>query len=122
MSRSFNQVILVGNIGRDAETRQAGNAKVTQFSVATSHRFKQGEEWKEETNWTNVVAWNQERVAEFLVKGKQVFVRGRLQTRSYDDKEGKKVYATEVIAEEITLLGGDRGRDSQQDSFNPDTF
>ena len=108
-SRSVNKVILIGNLGRDAETKfTASGAAVTRFAVATTRSWKdqQSNEWKEETNWTNVVLWRQENVANYLTKGKQVFVEGRLQTRSYDDKDGKKVYATEVVAEEVILLGG----------------
>ena len=59
-----------------------------------------------ETNWRDVTVWRQENLANYLTKGKQVYVEGRLQTRSYDDKDGKKVYATDVIAEDILLLGG----------------
>ena len=108
-SRSVNKVILVGNLGRDAETKfTPSGAAVTKFAVATTRSWKdqQTNEWKEETNWTNVVVWKQENLANYLLKGKQVYVEGRLQTRSYDDKDGKKVYATEVIADEIILLGG----------------
>jgi single-strand DNA-binding protein len=108
-SRSVNKVLLIGNLGRDAETKfTPSGVSVTRFSVATTRSFKdqQTNEWKEETNWTNVVLWRQENVANYLTKGKQVYVEGRLQTRSYDDKDGKKVYATEVVAEEIILLGG----------------
>jgi single-strand DNA-binding protein len=108
-SRSVNKVILIGNLGRDAETKfTPSGVAATRFSVATSRRWKdkESEEWKEETNWTNVVLWRAENLANYLLKGKQVYVEGRLQTRSYDDKDGKKVYATEVIAEEVVLLGG----------------
>ncbi len=108
-SRSVNKVILIGNLGRDAETKfTPSGAAVTKFAVATTYRWKdqQSNEWKEETNWTNVVLWRQENLANYLVKGKQVFVEGRLRTHSYDDKDGKKVYATEVVAEEVILLGG----------------
>ena len=108
-SRSVNKVILVGNLGRDAETKfTPSGAAFTRFSVATTRSWKdqQTNEWKEETNWTNVVVWRQENVANYLTKGKQVYVEGRLQTRSYDDKDGKKVYTTEVVADEIILLGG----------------
>lgn len=108
-SRSVNKVILVGNLGRDAETKfTPSGAAVTRFSVATTRSWKdqQSNEWKEETNWTNVVLWRQEGLSNYLTKGKQVYVEGRLQTRSYDDKDGKKVYATEVVAEEVILLGG----------------
>jgi single-strand DNA-binding protein len=117
-SRSVNKVILVGHLGRDAETRftPAGIA-VTSFSVATNRRWKdqQTGEWKEETDWANVVLWRQENLANYLTKGKQVYVEGRLQTRSYDDKEGKKQYRTEVVADDVILLGG-RGGDGGQDS------
>ncbi len=108
-SRSVNKVILVGNLGRDAETKfTPSGASVTRFSVATTRSWKDqaSNEWKEETNWTNVVLWRQENLANYLTKGKQVYVEGRLQTRSYDDKDGKKVYTTEVVADDVLLLGG----------------
>ncbi|HSU33640.1 MAG TPA: single-stranded DNA-binding protein [Bryobacteraceae bacterium] len=108
-SRSVNKVILVGNLGRDAETKfTPSGASVTRFSVATTRRWKdqQTNDWKEETNWTNVSVWRQEKLANYLTKGKQVYVEGRLQSRSYDDKDGKKVYTTEVVADDVILLGG----------------
>jgi single-strand DNA-binding protein len=108
-SRSVNKVILVGHLGRDAETKfTPGGAAVTRFSVATNRRWKdqQSGEWKEETDWTNIVLWRSENLANYLTKGKQVYVEGRIHTRSYDDKDGKKVYATEVVAEDVILLGG----------------
>ena len=116
-SRSVNKVILVGNLGRDAETKfTPSGAAVTRFSVATTRSWKdqQTNEWKDETNWTNVIVWRQENVANYLTKGKQVYVEGRIQTRSYEDKDGKKVYATEVVADEIILLGG-RGEGGGQE-------
>ncbi len=108
-SRSVNKVILVGHLGKDAETRFTPQGiSVTQFSVATSRRWKdqQSGDWKEDTNWSDVVLWRQENLANYLTKGKQVYVEGRLQTRSYDDKEGNKRYRTEVVADEVILLGG----------------
>ncbi|MBM3776054.1 MAG: single-stranded DNA-binding protein [Acidobacteria bacterium] len=112
-SRSVNKVILIGNLGRDAETRftPSGVAR-TLFSVATSRRWKdqQSGEWKEETDWSNVVLWRTENLSPYLLKGKQVYVEGRLQTRNYEDKDGKKVYVTEVVADEVILLGGGAGR------------
>ena len=111
-SRSVNKVILIGNLGRDAETSYtASQVSVTKFSVATSRRWKdqQSGEWKEETDWTRVTLWRGENVAPYLTKGTQVYIEGRLQTRSYDDKDGKKVWATDVVAEELILLGGRRG-------------
>lgn len=117
-SRSVNKVILVGNLGKDAETRftPSGSARTT-FAVATSRRWKdqQTGEWKEETDWHNVVLWRSENLANYLTKGKQIYVEGRLQTRSYDDKDGNKRYTTEVVAEEVILLGG-RGEVPSGDS------
>src|SRR5213075_2793588 len=108
-SRSVNKVTLIGHLGRDAETAYtASQTAVTKFSVATNRRWKDqaSGEWKEETNWTNVVLWRGENVAPYLTKGKQIYVEGRLQTRSYDDKDGKKNWITEVVADEVILLGG----------------
>ncbi len=111
-SRSVNKVILVGNLGKDAETRftPQGAARTT-FSVATSRRWKdqQTGEWKEETDWHNIVLWRSENVATYLTKGKKVYLEGRLQTRSYDDKDGNKRYSTEVVADDVILLGGREG-------------
>jgi single-strand DNA-binding protein len=124
MSRSVNKVILIGNLGRDAETKfTPSGASVTKFTVATTRRWKdqQSGEFKEETNWSNVTVWRQENLANYLTKGKQVYVEGRLQTRSYEDKDGKKVYATDVVADEVILLGGrgDAGSgDAPQTSFS----
>ena len=108
-SRSVNKVILLGHLGKDAETRftPSGVARST-FTIATNRRWKdqQSGEWKEETDWHNVVLWRSENLANYLLKGKQVYVEGRLQTRSYDDKEGQKRYMTEVVADDLILLGG----------------
>lgn len=111
-TRSVNKVILVGNIGKDAEQKftQSGTS-VANFSVATARRFKQGDEWKEETDWHRVVLWGNEGVVQYLQKGKQVYIEGRLQTRSYE-KDGEKRYQTEVVAEEVILLSG--SKDAQQ--------
>ncbi len=120
MARSVNKVILVGNLGRDSETKftRSGTA-VTNFSIATTRSWKNAntEEWVEETNWTNVVLWEQQNVAAYLTKGKHVYVDGRLQTRSYEDKDGRKVYVTEVIANEVLLLGGKT--EAQSDAAEP---
>src|SRR5579884_4300567 len=113
-SRSLNKVHLIGHLGRDAETRfTPSGAAFTRFSVATNRRWKdqQTGEWKEETDWVNVVLWRAENLANYLTRGKQVYVEGRIQTRNYDDKDGKKVYVTEVVADDVILLGG-RGEGS----------
>lgn len=109
MPRSVNKVILIGNLGRDAETKftPSGQARTT-FSIATSRQWKdrQTGEMREQTDWHNVVVWGQERVAEYLKKGKQVFIEGRLTTRSYESNEGKTNYITEVVSDNLMLLGG----------------
>ncbi|HLK18036.1 MAG TPA: single-stranded DNA-binding protein [Bryobacteraceae bacterium] len=120
-SRSVNKVILIGHLGRDAETKfTPAGVSMTKFSVATNRRWKdqQTGEWKEETDWANVVLWRQENLANYLTKGKQVYVEGRLQTRSWDDKDGKKQYMTEVVADDVILLGG-RGGDGGSEGSQP---
>src|ERR1041385_1705871 len=108
-SRSVNKVILLGNLGKDAETKftPSGGAR-SAFTIATSRRWKdqQSGEWKEETDWHNIVLWRAENLANYLLRGKQVYLEGRLQTRSYEDKDGKKQWFTEVVAEDVILLGG----------------
>ncbi|HZS51340.1 MAG TPA: single-stranded DNA-binding protein [Bryobacterales bacterium] len=111
-SRSVNKVILLGHLGRDAEIKYTPNgASRCTFTLATSRRWKdqQTGEWKEETDWHNVVLWRSENVAPHLQKGKQVYVEGRLQTRSWEDKDGNKRYTTEIIADNLILLGGRGG-------------
>src|ERR1044071_9344277 len=115
-SRSVNKVILLGNLGKDAETKftPSGIARTT-LAIATSRRWKdqQTGEFKEVTDWHNVVMWRAENLANYLLKGKQVYVEGRLQSRSWEDKDGQKRYITEVVADELILLGGGgRGGDS----------
>lgn len=114
-SRSVNKVILIGHLGKDAETRYTpSNVACTNFTLATNRRWKdqQTGEWKEETDWHNVVLWRSENVATYLTKGKQVYVEGRLQTRAYEDKDGQKRYRTEVIADDVILLSSG-GRDAE---------
>ena len=109
-SRSVNKVILIGNLGKDAESKFTPNGtSVATFSIATSWRQKdqQTGEWKDQTDWHNIVLWRSENVVPYLTKGTQVYIEGRLHTRSYE-KDGKKQYFTEVIAEELILLGGKR--------------
>ena len=114
-SRSVNKVILIGRLGKDAESKfTPSGTSVATFSIATSWRNKdqQTGEWKEHTDWHNIVLWRSENVAPYLTKGTQVYVEGRLQTRNYENKEGRKVYVTEVVAEELILLGGRQGGES----------
>ena len=111
-SRSVNKVILLGHLGKDAETKfTTGGVARSTFTIATNRRWKdqQTGEWKEETEWHNVVLWRAENLANYLQKGKQVYVEGRLQTRSWEDKEGQKRYTTEVVCDDLVLLGSGRG-------------
>jgi single-strand DNA-binding protein len=122
MARSVNKVILIGNLGKDAETKfTAGGTPVTKFTLATQRRWKDQAtgDWKEETEWHNITLWKQEAVAQYLQKGKQVYVEGRLRTSSYEDKEGQKRSYTEVVCEELMLLssGGGRGGDDSGGGF-----
>jgi single-strand DNA-binding protein len=105
MAGTMNKVILVGRLGKNAETKSVNDTTVTKFSVATENRFKRGDEWVTETDWHNVTIWRSGKLAEYLTKGKQVIVEGRLQTRKYE-KDGETRYSTEIVAESVGLLGG----------------
>lgn len=104
-----NKVILVGNLGRDPEIRSTPSGQnVANFSVATTRRWKDRDgNRQEKTEWHNIVAWGKqaEIAGQYLTKGKQVFVEGRLETRSWE-KDGQKHYRTEVICDQFTMLGG----------------
>ena len=110
---SVNKVILVGNLGRDAELRYTpGGAPVATLNMATTEVWNdKGGQRQEKTEWHRVVLWGKtaESLSEYLTKGKQIYVEGRLQTRQWDDKDGNKRYTTEIKADRITLLGGGGG-------------
>ena len=99
---SLNKAMIIGNLGRDPEMRYTPNGQaVTQFTVAVNRNYKDGAgEWVEETEWFRVVAWGPlaERAAEYLRKGRKVYVEGRLQTRQWEGQDGQKRYTTELIA------------------------
>jgi len=110
---SVNKVILVGNLGRDAELRYTpGGAAVATLNMATTEVWndKAGQR-QEKTEWHRVVLWGKsaESLSEYLTKGKQIYVEGRLQTRQWDDKDGNKRYTTEIRGDRIVLLGGGGG-------------
>lgn len=110
---SVNKVILVGNLGRDAELRYTpGGAAVANFSIATTETWtdKNSGERREQTEWHRVVLWGKqaETLNEYLKKGRQIYVEGRLQTRQWDDRDGNKRYTTEVRSDRLVLLGGRR--------------
>ncbi len=110
---SVNKVILVGNLGRDAELRYTpGGAAVATLNMATTEVWndKSGQR-QEKTEWHRVVLWGKtaESLNEYLTKGKQIYVEGRLQTRQWDDKDGNKRYTTEIRGDRVVLLGGGGG-------------
>ena len=114
MARGINKVILVGNLGKDPEIRySASGAAIANITIATSDNWKdkQTGEKQERTEWHRVVFFNRlaEVVGEYLKKGSQVYVEGRLQTRKWQDKEGQDKYTTEIVASEMQMLGSRGG-------------
>ena len=109
MARSVNKVILLGRLGKDPElTYIPSGQSVAKFTMATNRSYKdKSGEWKEETDWHNMVAWGKlgEICAQYLAKGRQAYVEGQIRTRSWEDREGKKRTTTEIIASEVVLLG-----------------
>ncbi len=114
MARGINKVILVGNLGQDPETRYMPNGKaVTNLRIATSESWKdkQTGEQREQTEWHSIVMYDRlaEIAAEYLRKGSQVYVEGKLRTRKWQDKEGRDRYTTEIQANEMQMLGARGG-------------
>ncbi len=150
---SLNKVMLIGNVGRDPEVRyldgQSGSAKVATFTLATTERYRdRNNELRENTEWHNIVAWrgNADVCEKYVRKGTQLFIEGRIRTRSWDDQTGNKRYTTEIIADNLQMLGkksdnpgaqqggyqtpgqsqqpayqqpGQQGYQSQQQAYNP---
>ena len=109
---SLNKVMLIGNVGRDPEVRyldgQNGNAKVATFTLATTERYRdRNGETRENTEWHNIVTWRStaDVVEKYVRKGTQLYIEGRIRTRSWDDQSGNKRYTTEIIADTLQLLG-----------------
>ncbi|MBN1679841.1 MAG: single-stranded DNA-binding protein [Anaerolineae bacterium] len=126
MARGLNKVMIIGTLGRDPELRYTPSGRpVASFSVATSRTWTSAEgERREETEWFNVVAWGQlaEICKTHLSKGQQTYVEGRLQTRGWEDENGVRHYRTELVANEMILLGDRRSPQEfdQSDDFNED--
>lgn len=114
MAKGVNKVFLLGNVGKDPEIRATANGMtVASFSLATADRAKDSTgNWVDKTEWHNLVAFQRtaEIVRDYVKKGSQIFVEGKIQTRSWDDKEsGQKKYRTEILVNELSLLGGKPG-------------
>ncbi len=123
MSKSLNKVMLIGNLGKDPELRfTSSGVPVATFTIATNESWKdQDGNLQERTEWHNIVAWRKlaEICGEWLKKGKKVYIEGRIQTRSYDDKNtGAKKYMTEVVADSMIMLDG-KGAGTAQESSAP---
>lgn len=114
-----NKVIIVGNLGRDPELRYTqGGTPVAQLSLATTRTYtNRNNERVDDTEWHRVVVWGKqaESCNQYLEKGRQVYVEGRLQTRSWDDNDGNKRYTTEIVAESVQFLGGGANRRDRND-------
>jgi single-strand DNA-binding protein len=112
MARGLNKVLLIGHLGRDPEMRYTPSGRpVTSFSLSTSRSWTSNDgERREETEWFNIVAWGNlaEICNQYLTKGQQVYIEGRLQTRGWEDETGKKHFRTEVVANEMIMLGNRR--------------
>lgn len=118
--RSLNRVQILGRLGKDAEGSftPAGH-HVAKFSAATTKTWKDasGEE-KSQTNWINFVMWRKEKLSAYLTKGTRVYVEGALTTRSYDGNDGKRIYVTEVVVDELILLGDGKGKSDADDQYH----
>ena len=115
MAKGINKVLLLGNVGKDPEIRStAGGMTVASFTLATADRQKDAQgNWADKTEWHNLVCFQRtaEVVRDYVKKGTQLFIEGKIQTRSWDDKEsGQKKYRTEILVNELSLLGGGSGR------------
>lgn len=124
MARGLNKVMIIGQVGREPEMRYTPSGRpVTSFSVATSRTWTSAEgERREETEWFNVVAWGNlaEICKSHLGKNQQVYVEGRLQTRGWEDESGKKHFRTELVANEMILLGERRTHHTEYDYDDAD--
>lgn len=108
---SVNKVLLIGHLGSDPELKHtSSNRAVCNMNIATNESFKgKGGERQERTEWHRVTVWGDqaEHCSKYLEKGRSVYVEGRLQTRSWEDKDGKKRYSTDIVADRVVFLGGE---------------
>ncbi len=122
MFGDVNNVTLLGNVTRDPDLRYTpSGAAVLSFGLATNRRYKKGEEWVDEPSFHNIVIWNNaESLAKRIKKGTRIYVEGRLQTRSWDDKDGKKQYKTEVVVNRIILVARFEGDNQSYGTVSSD--
>ncbi len=123
MPKSVNKVIMVGNVGKDPEVKYtASGTAVAKFNLATNEGFKdKSGEWQNRAEWHNVIAWERlaEIVGEYVHKGTKLYVEGKLQTSSWEDRDGHKNYRTEIVARDLVLLSS-RDADHEADHTEAD--
>lgn len=120
---SLNKVMVIGNLGSDPEVRTTqGGTTVANFSVATTEVRGSGDDRQEFTEWHRIVVWGRqaETCQQYLAKGRQVYLEGRLQTRSYEDREGVKRSVTEIVAQQVQFLGGKGANDTGAGQDDPE--
>jgi single-strand DNA-binding protein len=120
--KSLNKVNLIGNLGNDPDIRTMPNGnKVANISLATTYSYKDGDNWADKTEWHKVVLFNHRAdVADrFLKKGSKIFVEGRLQTRSWEDKDGIKKYSTEIVGNDLLLLSKEEMKEQTEQKQEP---
>lgn len=120
---SVNKAILLGNVGKEPDIRDVNGVKVAQFTLATSEKGftrKDGTQVPDKTEWHNIVCWRglAEIVEKYVQKGAKLYIEGKITTRSWDDQQGQKRYITEVVADNIEMLGGSPQRPSEQQAVN----
>jgi single-strand DNA-binding protein len=117
VAKGLNRAEIIGRLGQDLDIRytQSGTA-VANMSVATNHSIKRNDQWEDQTEWHKIVIWGKmaEACGECLSKGSQVFISGRLQTRSWEDRDGVKRWATEIVAQDVIFLDS-KGQNQKSD-------
>jgi single-strand DNA-binding protein len=129
---SLNKVMLIGNLGKDPEVRYTtSGTPVASFSIATTEKFKnRNGEFEEKTEWHNITLWGKlaEIAGEYLHKGKSVYIEGRLQTRKWQDRDGRDRWTTEIVGDKMQMLGGKgdggggRGRAPEEPSYESPSY
>lgn len=121
---ALNRVMIIGNLGKDPESKEVGSGQVTSFPIAVTEKYKdRNGTHQETTEWVNVVCWSKlaEISQKYLKKGSSVYIEGKLKTRSWEDQNGVKKYVTEVLANSMQMLGGrgeQKANDSQSNNFD----
>ena len=130
MARSVNKVILLGNLGKDAELNYLPSGQaVSKFTLATGRRFKdKSGELQDQTEWHNIVVWGKtaENLTQYLLKGRQVYVEGRIHSRTWEGRDGSKHFTTDIVANDVVLVSGrgteeSSGQRAQATQARPDT-